>query len=126
MIINTIYGLDLKASLFACNSCGYAFQTSTQVKFHVKNTEVCKSFQKHHTQKFQSTSNWCYFVVKLPNKPEHVEDPLNPVAYLKAKFAPIPFSQMPIMCMDTHNANNFLRYEKWDNLVKGKTRAQIK
>src|SRR5579872_6266031 len=68
-IINAIYGLDLKAGLFACNTCGYAFRTSTRVKSHVKNTEGCKSFQKHHAQTFQSTSNRCYFAVKLPNEP---------------------------------------------------------
>lgn len=66
-----------------------------------------------------------FFGVKLPSTTEPIEDTLDPLTYLKKKFAPPPFSQIPITCLAPHDANHFLTLEQWDRQVKGKTGADI-
>jgi hypothetical protein len=51
---------------------------------------------------------------------------LDPLVYLKKKYAPIPFSDIPIKSLKTpRDAHHFLALEKWDVYVEGRTGAEI-
>ena len=94
-IITAIYGLNIVRDYLSCDSCGYACRTEKRIKIHTGTSEGCDSYQRRHAQTFRSTSKRMYFGVTLESTMEAIEDPLDPVAYLKTKFALLPFSQTP-------------------------------
>ena len=125
-IIRAIFGLDLVNGLLACNACGYACKGEKWIKVHVKQTGTsCSSYSQRYAQTFRPTSSRMYFGVTLsPEVPP--EDPLDPVAILKRKFGPPPFSNVPITSPKTpRDANRFLKIEKWEGFVEGKTGAEL-
>ena len=125
MIITAIYGLDLVDGYLSCDNCGYACKTEKRIKTHTGKSRGCSSYRRRYVQAFRSSSNQMYFGVKLQHTSELTEDPLDPVAYLKARFAPLPFNQTPISCPAPRDANHFLNLEHWHKHVEGRTGAEI-
>jgi hypothetical protein len=66
-----------------------------------------------------------YFGVQLQRASNAVEDPSDPVVYLKAKFSPPPFNQVPITCPAPCDTNHFLNHAHWHKHVEGRTGAEI-
>jgi len=127
-LITAVYGLDLVTGYLACDTCGYACKTVPAMKRHTKESEGCKDFRKRPVQTFVPNSKQWYFGVNLKPEPtdEVAELSLDPLPYLLKKFAPVPFSSIPIKSAKTPaDANHFLNIEKWDLYVEGKTGAEI-
>ena len=111
-----------------CDTCGYASKTDTVMGKHIRESEGCTTFQNRPVQTFRPSSKRMYFGVNL--EPEPADDPdgpsLDPVAYLTAKYAPVPFRDQPIKSAKTPcDANQFLKIENWDLYLKGMTGAEI-
>lgn len=123
-IITAIYGLDLVEGYLSCNTCGYACKTEGRMKNHISNSQGCKHYRSRYAQAFRSRSNQMFFGVDL-HKPDVTVHPLDPVAYLKAKFAPLPSNQVPITPPAPSDTHNFLNREHWHKHVAGKTGAEI-
>ena len=125
-IIKAIFGLDVLAGYFACDSCGYAYEEEKTVRRHIKGSDGCQKYQTRFAQVFRATLKRMYFAVEVDQAEEEDEDPLDPVFYLKKKFEPIPFSSMPIKSPGaSQDANHFIRLERWDLYVQGKTGEEI-
>ena len=127
-IITAIYGLELVSGYLTCDNCGYASKTKKAMGRHTKEFEGCSTFRERPVQTFRPTSKRMYFGVNVePEPPEEVIDSsLDPLTYLKNKFSPVPFSNIPIKSPKTaRDANHFLNLEKWDLYVQGKTGAEI-
>ena len=97
-IITAIYGLDLMTGYLSCDTCGYACRTENHIKTHIGKAQECRTYRCRYAQAFQLSSNRMYFRVMLQHASDQIKDPLDPVAYLKAKFTPLPFNQVPISC----------------------------
>ena len=127
-IIRAIYGLELVAGYLACDKCGYACKSKKAMARHILRSADCNTCQERLVQTFRPSSKRLYFGVSLEPElaEESVEPSLDPVSYLKNKFAPIPFSNIPIKsAKNPRDANHFLNLEKWDLYVEGKTGAEI-
>ena len=124
-IITAIYGLELFTGFFSCDTCGHAYKLEKKVKQHVTQTPSCGSYSQRYTQIFRPSAKQGYFGVELSSITEPIEDPLDPLAYLKKKFAPLPFQQIPITCPSPRDANHFLNLEHWNKHVEGRTGADI-
>ena len=125
MIITAIYGLDLMTGYLSCDTCGYACRTENRIKTHIGKSQECRTYRCRYAQAYRSSSNRMYFGVVLQHASDQIEDPLDPFAYLKAKFAPLPFNQVPISCPAPRDANHFLNLEHWHKHVEGRTGAEI-
>ena len=127
-IITAIYGLELVRGYLACDTCGYACKSCDSIGRHIKGSPGCNDYQACLVQTFRPSSKRLYFGVTLKPEPmEELEDEsLDPVLYLKKKYAPTPFSNIPIRSPKTpRDANHFLALEKWDLYVEGKTGSEI-
>jgi len=124
-IVTAIYGLDLVGGFMACDDCGYACRAEKRMKTHVKKSEACRSYGKRYVQTFRPSSKQGYFGVKLHDAVDPIEDPLDPLVYLKENFTPIPFSHIPITCPAAQDTNHFLNIEQWHKHLEGKTGAEI-
>ena len=128
-VITAIYGLDLLSGYISCNTCGFACKTPTTMKTHKRQNEGCTHSQHkpRYVQTFTPTSSRMYFGVDLAESPPPAEEDFDPVAYLKQKYNPTPFSDRPITTpQNPRESNHFLQIEKsWIDFVKGKTGAQI-
>lgn len=125
-LITAIYGLDLVDGFWSCDRCGYACTAEKRLKTHIKESRLCKTYRQRYAQTFRPSSKRGYFGVKLHQTTDPVEDPLDPLVYLKQKFAPPPFSSIPITCpKSARDANHFLKMEHWDKYVEGRTGAEI-
>jgi hypothetical protein len=124
-IITAVYGLDLFDDFLSCDACGYACKTESRIKRHIGRSVGCTSYRLRQVQTFRSSSNQMYFGVQSSHTSDPIEDPLDPVVYLKAKFAPLPFDQTPIACPTACDANHFLNIEHWHKHVEGRTGAEI-
>ena len=127
-IITAIYGLELVDGYISCDTCGYACKAEWRIKRHVRTSDGCKAYRQRPVQTYRPTSKRMYFGVDL--KREHTDEltgtSLDPLDYLKKKFAPIPFSNIPIKSPKTsRDANHFLSIEKWDRYVQGRTGAEL-
>lgn len=128
-IITAIYGLELVNGYLTCNNCGYACKSEKAMGRHMKNSKGCNTVQERPVQTFRPSSKRSYFGVNLEPEPaeEAVGASLDPLTFLKKKFAPIPFSSIPIKSPKTsQDANHFLNLERWDLYVEGKTGAEIR
>ena len=125
-VIKAIYGLDVLEGYLACDLCGYACEWEKSMERHIKKTEECRTYRTRFAQTFRPSSKQMYFGVEFGPVEEDIEDPLDPVFYLRKKFAPMPYSNIPIKSPgSTQDANHFLRLEKWHLYVEGKTGLQI-
>lgn len=127
-VITAIYGLDLKSGYNTCVTCGYACKSDKTMSRHLKQSEHCKTTREGPAQTFRSSSKRNYFGVNLEpeREAELSETSLDPLTYLKKKFPPTPFCDIPIKPPKTpRDANHFLDLEKWDIYVEGRTGAQI-
>ena len=124
-IINAIYGLKLVDGYISCNTCGYACKTEHRIKIHIGKSRDCDSYQPRYAQAFRSKSTRMFFGVSLLHTPDVIQDLLDPVAYLRAKYAPLPFNQVPITCPTPRDANHFLNLENWHKQLEGKTGVEI-
>jgi len=125
-IVKAIFGLDLFEGYITCDTCGYACGSKKAMQRHLKKSDECQTFRKRYVQSFRSSSRRMYFGVRLESAEAPFGANLDPLAYLKKKFAPIPFSHIPIKSQGTGpDANHFLKIEKWDLYVEGKTGADI-
>jgi hypothetical protein len=96
------------------------------MKRHIRGSDGCETSQARCVQTFRPRSRRFYFGVEHASTVKPVEDPLDPVVYLKKKFAPPPFSTIPIKAIgNARDANHFLFTEKWDRYVEGRTGAEI-
>jgi len=125
-VVKAIFGLDLFEGYITCDACGYACGTKKAMQRHLKKSDNCQTFRKRYVQSFRPSSKRMYFGVELEPTEAPFATDLDPLAYLKKKFAPIPFSHIPIKSQGTGpDANHFLKLEKWDLYVEGKTGADI-
>jgi hypothetical protein len=125
-IIPAIYGLDLIEGFVTCDTCGYACSTDERMKRHFRGSDGCETSQARCVQTFRPRSRRFYFGVDHASTAKPVDDPLDPVVYLKKKFAPPPFSSIPITSPKTaRDAHHFLNSEHWDEYVQGKNGADI-
>lgn len=125
-IVTAIYGLDILDGYSTCDNCGYACKGEKRVKEHLKTAEGCKSQSKRYVQTFQPTSKRMYFGVTLKPMADEDEDAVDPIAYLRGKYAPAPFCDRPIESPSrTSDTHQFLAAEHWDRYVEGKTGAEI-
>ena len=127
-IVTAIYGLKVIGGYQTCDTCGYGCKSDKAMSRHMKKGEDCKTSRARPVQTFRPSSKQYFFGVNL--EPERAEGPtdtsLDALTYLKKKFAPIAFSEIPIKSPTTaRDANHFLSMEKWDLYVKGKTGAEI-
>ena len=125
-VITAIYGLKLTGGFFSCDNCGHACKSEKRIKVHAKKSAGCNSYRQQYVQTFQPRSNRMYFGVKLQDVHEEFEDPLDPAIYLRNKFAPVPFTHIPIQYLEPRDTSNFLSLEKWGQYVEGRTGEQIK
>ena len=95
-IINAIYGLDLVKGYTTCDSCGYACGTDKAMKRHIKASDTCKTYRKRYVQTFQPSSNRMYFGVETEPREDPAITALDPVVYLRKKFSPLAFCDIPI------------------------------
>ena len=123
-IITAIYGLDVVDGYFTCDTCGYAYQTENRIKTHVGKSQRCTRYRRRYAQAFR-TNNRMYFGVDLQHTPDQIEDPLDPVDYLKTKFAPPPFNQVPIQCPEPCDTNHFLNLEQWHKHIVGRAPGEV-
>jgi hypothetical protein len=123
-IITAIYGLHLIDGLFSCDTCGYACRTENRIKIHTRESQGCNCYRPRLVQAFRP-NNQMYFGVRLQPASDVVKDPLDPVAFLKAKYSPPPFGQVPIKSPDPCDAHHFLNLEQWHRHVEGKTGVEI-
>lgn len=125
-IITAIYGLDLVAGYFACDTCGRAYQSEKTAKEHLTKSKRCKNYRQRFAQTFQPTSGRMYFGVELNPMVDEPEDPLDPLLYFTTNFAEPLFSDIPILPPDaSRDTNHFLNEEPWLDFVKGKTGRQL-
>jgi len=125
-VIKAIFGLDLVEGYIACDSCGYACGTQKAMDRHIKKSDGCETFRKRYVQSYRSNSKRMYFGVELEPVEESLGTSLDPLDYLKKKFAPIPFSNIPIKYpASARDVSLFLREEKWHEYVEGKTGREI-
>jgi hypothetical protein len=128
-IITAIYGLDLVDGYLACDTCGHTCKSRDLMRRHMKAIFGCKTFREHLVQTFRPKSKQLYFGVNLDPKPREESAnsaSLNPLVYLKKKYAPIPFSDILIKSLKTpRDAHHFLALKKWDVYVEGRTGAEI-
>ena len=127
-IITAIYGLNLLGGFIACDTCGYACKSDQAMAKHIKELEGCRTSKACLVQTFRPSSKRYYFGVRLNS--EHPEEPathsLDPVAYLKSKFAPTPFSETPVKSPSAaQDTNHFLGIEKWHLYVEGKLGSEM-
>ena len=127
-IITAIYGLPLIGGYLTCDTCGYACKSEKTMWRHTRQHEGCKTSRTRPVQTFRPSSKRHHFGVSL--EPQHAEEStsaaLDPLTYLKSKFAPTPFSDVPIKSPESaRDANHFLNLEKWDLYVQGSTGAEI-
>ena len=123
-LITAIYGLDIFDGYFHCNTCGYAYKTEKRIKDHVQNSQRCTLYRRGYAQTFRA-SNRMYFGVDLQQSPDLIEDPLDSLNYLKTKYAPLPFNQVPIQCPEACDANHFLNLEQWHKHIEGRAPEEV-
>ena len=125
-IVTAIYGLELVEAYWSCDTCGHACKSKKSMDRHIGKSKGCGTYRKRHAQTFRPSSNRAYFGVTLGPTEDPPEDPLDPIAYLKKKYTPPPFKDVPITSSkNSRDANHFLNLEKWDQYVAGKTGAEL-
>ena len=127
-IISAIYGLEVIGGYLACDNCGYACKTQKEMGRHMKKLEGCVSWRARPVQAFRPSSKRHHFGVSLEQErtEDLAEESLDPVTYLKKKFAPTPYSDIPIESpASARDANHFLGIEKWDKYVRDHTGQEI-
>ena len=125
-IITAIYGLDLVAGYFTCDTCGYGCREERTIKQHVARSQSCRTYRCRYAQTFQPSSGRMYFGVELSPVVDEPEDPLDPLHYFKTRFTEPLFSDIAITCPDSAcDTNHFLTLEPWLDLVKGKTGREL-
>lgn len=124
-IITPVYGLPLFDGFISCDRCGFACLTENRMKTHIRQSQGCKVYRPRHVQTFRPTSNQMYFGVHSQPTTNVVKDVLDPVDYLKDKFAPIPFNRIPIKTPDPCDADHFLNLEHWHNHLEGRAPAEV-
>jgi hypothetical protein len=124
-IIPAIYGLELFNGYLSCDKCGYACRTKKRMKIHVGKSTHCNTYRPRYVQSFCSNSNQMFFGVGLQETPVETEDPPDPVAFLKNKYMPVPFSQVPIKSQAACDTSQFLNLEHWDKHLEGRLPTDI-
>jgi hypothetical protein len=124
-IITAIYGLDLVDDYLSCDNCGYASRTEIRMKSHISTSQQCNSYRPRYVQSFRSNADQMFFGVQLQRTLDATKDSLDPVAFLKSKYAPAPFNQVPIKNPAPCDTSNFLNHEHWHKHVEGRTPAEI-
>jgi hypothetical protein len=124
-ILTAIYGLDIVDGYLSCESCGYACLSENRMKTHIRSYPGCNLYRPRPIQTFLPRSNLMYFGVHLPRASDAIQDHLDPVNYLTAKFAPLPFNQVPIEAPAPRDTHHFLRNENWHRHLEGRTPSAI-
>jgi len=126
-IVKAIFSLDLFEGYISCDTCGYACGTKKAMNRHMKQSDECKTFRRRYAQSFRPSSKRMYFGVELESAEDPVATALDPLAYLKEKFTPTPFGNVPITSpKNPRDTDHFLNIEKWLIYVEGKTGAEIR
>ena len=127
-IISAIYGLQLTGGYLGCDDCGFACKSDKAMARHFHLNQGCKTSRPSLAQTFRPRSKRFYFGVTLEpdHMPESQDPPLDPVSYLKKKYEPTPFSEVPIKSPNSaQDTNHFLEIEKWHLYIEGKRGSEI-
>jgi hypothetical protein len=124
-IITAIYGLGIEDDHVSCDNCGYACKSENWMKTHISTSQPCNSYRRRYVQSFRSNADRMFFGVNLPRTSDATKDPLDPVTFLKAKFAPVPFNQVPIKSPAACNTSQFLNLEHWHKHLEGRSPAEV-
>ena len=125
-IIQAIFGLGVVTGFHTCDVCGYACKADWRIQRHVRESQDCETYSQRPVQTYQPSSGRMYFGVELRPAEDETDDPLDPLHYIKSKFAPPRFCDIPIMApKSSRDANHFLNLEPWLSLVEGKTGAEL-